>query len=324
MTDSRTTGKRWLDRTPDDHDRTGRSDRLERRRHVIAVCVAAATLFITACGWTPSPSSAVVVVLAAVAAGMPHGALDIVMGRRATRPAAFYVTYLAVAISAAVIWVVAPVLGLFAFFAASWFHFARGDAAHHRRLGRASGLSGISTAGCAIGLPLALHSAIVAPLLRDLLRGAAEPTAGLVSDLGWMIAYPSLVAGFVAVAAAITNHDVATTVEIAVIALLAGSVHPLLSFALYFSLWHSPRHLISLDIDRSTWVRTFGAAAAMVAAGAVAWHWTQPSAGTETRLIFIGLAAVTWPHLAVTEMVRRPTSAHLAGRATSLAVPDIA
>lgn len=303
---------------------TGRSDRRERRRHVIAVCVAAPTLLITACGWTPTTTTALAVVFVAVAIGMPHGALDIVVGRRAARVAAFYETYLAIAISAVLIWMVAPVVGLFAFFAASWFHFARGDAAHHRRLGSASTLLGISTAGCAIGLPLALHSAIVAPVLRVLLLGAAGPTAGQVADLGWMIAYPSLVTGAVAVVAAIQSHHYAAIVEITIIALLAGAVHPLVSFALYFSLWHSPRHLIALDIERTTWVRTFGGSAAMLLVGAAAWRWTEPSAEIATRVVFIGMAAVTWPHLAVTEVLQRRTIAHLSGRATSVAVPDIA
>ena len=161
-------------------------------------------------------------------------------------------------------------------------------------------------------------------LVLDLTQVIAGPTAGQVSDLGWMIAYPSLVTGAVAVVAAIQSHHYVAIVEITIIALLAGAVHPLVSFALYFSLWHSPRHLIALDIERTTWVRTFGGSAAMLLVGAEAWRWTEPSAETATRVVFIGMAAVTWPHLAVTEVLQRRPIAHLSGRATSVAVPDIA
>ena len=300
----------WVSRFTDvaDERSAGRRDRLERRRHVVAVLLATAALLATARGWTPSSASALTIVFAAVALGMPHGALDVVVGRRMVRASVFFELYLTVAVITAVIWIVAPVVGLSAFFVASWFHFARGDAAHRRGLGGAAALSGMSTAGCAIGLPLALHSALVTPVLSDLLLGTAAPTAAQVAAVGWMIACPSLVTGVVAGLAAIQSRQYAALVEITVIALLAGSVHPLVSFALYFSLWHSPRHLISLDVDRTTWTRTFGATAAMLLLGAAAWRWTQPSAETATRAVFIGLAALTWPHLGVTEMFRRRLS----------------
>ncbi len=301
----------WVSRNTSVIDRRSatRRDRLEARRHIVAVGLATAALLATALGWTPSSATALTIVFAAVALGMPHGALDIVIGRRLTRASVFFELYLAVAVVMAVIWIAAPAVGLFAFLAASWFHFARGDAAHRGGLGGSAALSGMATAGCAIGLPLALHSAVVTPVLADLLMGTAAPTAAQVAAVGWMIAYPSLVAGIVAGLAAMQAREYAALVEIIVIALLAGAVHPLVSFALYFSLWHSPRHMIALDIDRTTWARSLGTSTALLVVGAAAWRQTGPSAATATRVVFIGLAALTWPHLGVTEMFRRRPSA---------------
>lgn len=287
---------------------TSRRHRLERHRHVIALCVAAIAVAATLAGWTPSPTTALTVVIVAIGIGLPHGALDIVIGPRMARPTTFFGMYLAVAATSVLIWLLAPVLGLVTFFAASWFHFARGDAAHHRHLGGAGPLLGMSTAGCAIGLPLALHSRIVAPVLSDLLMGAASPTAEQVATLGRMIACPSIVAGIVAGLAALQMRRYATAVELLTIAVLSGVVHPLISFALYFALWHSPRHLITLDIDTRTWARTAAATAATLIIGTVAWRVAEPSPATTARVVFIGLAALTGPHLVVTERLRSAVS----------------
>lgn len=231
------------------HD-SGRRRRLERRRHVAAITVAAATLGATVAGWAPSPTAAVVIVLVAVAVGLPHGALDVVIGPSMTKPIVFLGSYLGVASATVLLWIGFPLLGFGLFFSASWYHFARGDADHHRELGRAGGLSGISTAGCAIGLPLALHSTTVAPVLSNILLGTATLSSDQVTVIGVIIAAPSIICGVLAGIAAIRARRFAAVTELTAIAALAAVVHPLVSFALYFSLWHSPRHLIALDVDR--------------------------------------------------------------------------
>jgi Brp/Blh family beta-carotene 15,15'-monooxygenase len=285
------------------HD-SRRRQRLERQRHVVAISVAAAILAATLAGWTPSLSAAVVIVVIAVSIGMPHGALDIVIGPRMAKPSVFFVAYLALGAAIVLIWLVAPLASVAMFFLASWFHFARGDADHHRQLGSAGALLGISTAGCAIGLPLALHSEIVAPVLSDLLLGTATLSSEQVAVIGSFIAYPSIVAGVVAVIAAVQTRHFAAVIELTAIALLAATVYPLISFALYFSLWHSPRHLIALDIDKRALKPTLAATAATLLLAALIWRFVEPSMSVATQVIFIGLAALTGPHLVVTELLK--------------------
>jgi len=284
-----------------------RSHRLEQQRHAIAVCVAVATLTATFGGWTPSSAAAWTISIVAIAVGLPHGALDIVIGPRFAKLQLFYRLYLAAAIGIVLVWLTAPTFGLVAFFTASWYHFARGDAVHHRDLARAGDLLGVSTAGCAIGLPLVLHAGIVTPVLSDLMLGRAAITSGQVALFGSIIVAPSLVAGLVAALAALRIRGYSAVVEIATVALVAATVHPLVSFGIYFALWHAPRHLITLDIDRHAWWRAVWATVGTLLAGALVWRLIEPAAPAATRVVFIGLAALTGPHLALTELVRYRT-----------------
>jgi beta-carotene 15,15'-dioxygenase len=285
--------------------------RLERTRHDVAVCVAFAALLLTLTGWTPGSNAAMAVVFIAVVIGMPHGALDIVIGPRMLRPASFFGMYLALAATTVLVWLVAPLLSLVVFVGASWFHFARGDADHHRQLGAVSTLVGIATSGCALGLPLAMHSETVAPVVSDLLLGRVALTPDQLAAVGLMITYPSVVAAIVAACASIQIRRYVVVSELVSIALVAAFVHPLVSFALYFALWHSPRHLIALDINRQTVKPALLTTAATLIGGALIWRLMEPSIAAATQVIFIGLAALTSPHLVVTEMYRHRTHAPL-------------
>ncbi len=299
---------------------SARRARWESNRHVIAVSVAAIAIPGTLVGWAPSPTSAVAIVVAAVVIGLPHGALDVAIGPRMANPIAFFGAYLLLAATTVAVWLLVPLLGFVMFFLASWFHFARGDADHHRQLGSAGMLLGISTAGCAIGLPLALHSATVVPVLSDLLGTSVKLSAEQAAAIGATIAYPSIVCGLVAGIAALQIRRFDAVVELTVIALLAVVVHPLVSFALYFSLWHSPRHLISLDVDRRAVLPTVAATAATLASAALVWRFVEPSTQVATQVIFIGLAGLTAPHLVVTELLRSRTGEGAGGSISGMEI----
>ena len=245
------------------------------------------------------------------------------IGPRLVKPTLFYGLYGAAALGIVLAWLVMPVLGVAAFFTSSWYHFARGDGAHHRDLARAGDLLGVSTAGCAIGLPLVLHAGIVTPVLSDLMLGTAALTSAQVALFGVIIAAPSLVAGLVAGLAAVRIRRYSAVVELTTIALVAAVVHPLVSFAIYFALWHAPRHLLTLEIDRHALFRAVWATIGTLLAGTLVWRLAEPEAPAAARVIFIGLAALTGPHLALTELLRsRPTPVVVSAgpeRATSVA-----
>ncbi len=289
---------------------TSPRQRLEQYRHGVAVFVAVATLAATIGGWTPNAAAAWTIAIVAIVVGVPHGALDVEIGPRLTKPTWFFGMYLAGACCIVLAWLAAPEIGVVAFFISSWYHFARGDSVHHRDLACVGDLLGVSTAGCAIGLPLALHAGIVTPLLSSLLFGTAALTIDRVALFGWIIAAPSLVAGLVAGFAAFRARQCSAVVELATIALVAAAVHPLVSFAMYFALWHAPRHLITLDIDRHAWWRALWATVATMLAGVGAWWFVEPAAPA-ARVVFIGLAAFTGPHLVLTELLRSQPASRL-------------
>lgn len=96
---------------------------------------------------------------------------------------------------------------------------------------------------------------------------------------------------------------------------------PLLSFAVYFALWHSPRHLLASGVDRRSMAPTVVATIATLGLGVGAWVLMEPATATAIRVVFIGLAALTVPHLAVTAVARRrhlTLSAPMPGRAVSV------
>lgn len=279
-------------------------NRLGHQLHVVGVFVALAASTAALSGWSPSPAAVFGIATIAITVGLPHGALDIALGPRVIRPAVFLVAYVVAASSVVLAWLAMPALGVVAFYTSSWYHFARGDSVHHRDLGRAGALMGVSTAGCAIGLPLVLQAGIVTPLLSELMLGTARLTNAQVTLFGSVIAAPSLVAGCVAGFVALRRHRCSAAVEVGSIALMAAVVHPLVSISIYFALWHSPRHLTTLDIDRRAWTYAIWTTVGSMLAGICAWRLIEPAAPTAVRVAFIGLAALTVPHVVTTEMLR--------------------
>lgn len=285
-------------------DRRTPIERLETIRRRMALAGGSLAVVATLAGWRPSGTAALVIGIAAVAVGMPHGALDVVVGPRAMPQRGFFAIYGALALATVMVWLVLPMASLLVFLAASWFHFGSGDAVQHRVLGDARTLLGLATAGCAIGLPLVAHTETVTPLLSDLLLARGTLQTDDVRMFGLAIVVPTVAAGLVAVAAAMRARQVDAVAELIAIAVTGAVVHPLVSFAIYFVLWHAPRHVMSLDIDAAAWKPTIVATLGTLWLGGFLWLAVEPSAVQATRVVFIGLAALTVPHLLVTEAER--------------------
>ena len=88
--------------------------RLEQQRHAVAVSVAVATLTATVGGWRPSAAAAWTIAMIAIVVGVPHGALDIEIGPRLTKPTWFFGMYLASALCIVLAWLAAPEIGVVA------------------------------------------------------------------------------------------------------------------------------------------------------------------------------------------------------------------
>jgi len=240
--------------------------------------------------------------------GVPHGGLDTVFARqlhglRGLRDWSLFVALYSLLAAAVVgVWLIAPTVFLLGFLLISAVHFSGDPQAGSHRVSRA--LYG----GAVIVLPAGLHGAEVGELF-GLLAGTGA--AGLVTPVLEALALPWLAALAMA-AVAEAGRSPRTSLEFLAVGALMFLAPPLTAFAVFFCGMHSARHIL----------RTFDWAArqgrwpmmasgllptlAVMVGGAAIWWWRDdvPFDAQVVQLVFVGLAALTVPHMALVERVR--------------------
>ncbi len=241
--------------------------------------------------------------------GLPHGALDLPIAQalwpfRGWRgKARFSILYLSIAGLVVLVWVLLPSLSLFAFLIYSAFHFS-GDWPNGPFALRWSG--GAAT----IGAPALFHPDDVAHVFQYL---APEPAAYLATSC---LAITGGIALAMSIGMLILQPVTRTraAVEQAAIWFAAGFLAPLVYFIVYFCALHSVRHTVvtieSLK-DRKSALLTSGLLSAVTAFAAVSSILLLDSfnAGSTvesvSQTIFIGLAALTIPHMLLVDRFQR-------------------
>ena len=270
-----------------------------------------AWLSLVVCWWLPRPDAqAQLAVLSPVILllGVPHGALDIVFVRQLAglRSAAgwglFTMAYAAAAVTVVVLWWFAPGFFLAAFLLVSALHFS-GDPE-----GQTPAWFRMLYGGAVIFCPLTLHAAEVAQLFGYL---AGMPAAqAIVAALQWA-AWPWVAAiGIAAIAGA--KQDLARSIELVSVTALLTFAPPLIGFTLFFCGMHSARHVLrTRDYSSAGTLRHLLRIAAwpmlVTVAGVVIAWWLSDGKPLDMRLaqlLFVGLAALTVPHMIVVERVR--------------------
>ena len=241
--------------------------------------------------------------------GVPHGAFDVVFARKLFGVAdvkgwaLFSLFYIGLSALVVGLWYVAPSLFLCAFLAFAALHFGADPAAGASKLAR--GLYG----GAVIVLPALWQGAELQRLL-GLVAGPAS--AALVAPVLSQLAPVWLGATVLACALQARTARLAA-LEFAALAALAVTAPPLLTFTVYFCAMHSPRHILrTLASLRGAEARNALALAiwptAVVLAAAALTGWLASGIPIETRvmqLVFVGLAALTLPHMVLLERLRR-------------------
>lgn len=251
----------------------------------------------------------IVVALLVLLAGVPHGALDALLVRRLYRVdgsgawSVFVVAYLLLAAAVVALWIVLPVVFLGAFLLASAFHFS-GDP----RPGTTP-VARLLYAGAIIVLPFVLHATETNALFSAL---AGSTAARLISSmLGWL-ALPWLAAVCVAALHAAITRQWWSALELTALALLGALAPPLVAFAVFFCTMHGARHIMrSIAATPGHSFRSVSRAMAAPMAGvfalaAVGWVLLD-GVTVDVRLVqllFVGLAALTVPHMALVERLR--------------------
>jgi hypothetical protein len=272
--------------------------------------------------------------------GVPHGALDPLVGRALLEPRlgrrwwpAFHGAYLGGAGAVLAGWALAPATTLGAFLAASAVHFGLGDVERGRSSRAAYAAEVLVRGALPIVGPAAAFPQDVARLFGWLVpadaRGRARALAGGARRRrpagaragrrgGDRRAARRRRAGGAPVDEAARARHLAVAAEVASLARLVAAAPPLVAFLVYFCGWHSTRHTLDLAarLDPHRPARALagfarlgaGATAVTLVGAAAAWRALRPAAGdvpAAVRTLFVGLSALTFPHMALTALAAR-------------------
>ena len=251
--------------------------------------------------------------------GMPHGALDVAFARKLFGVvgllgwALFSLLYVGLAAVVVGFWFVAPTAFLWVFLVGSALHFGGDLAEGTSRFARTC------YGGAVIVLPALWHG----PELQRLLGLVAGPaSAAHAAPVLSQLAAPWLCATALS-CLVLAKRSRMAALELLALAALSVTAPPLLAFTVYFCAMHSPRHILRTlgslahsevrnALMMALWptlaVLAVLAVLAMLAlAGALAGARSTPE--WVTQIVFVGLAALTLPHMLLLERARRADQA---------------
>ena len=251
--------------------------------------------------------ASVVAVLFVVVIGLPHGAFDgaianhLGAGRSFAATAKFIASYCAAAGLVIAIWIMFPAVTLALFLIISMIHFGRGDASAK------SGPIFMTQVLLHGGLPIFgiiyLQQSSVIPLFDALTNGASD-LAILISKI--IVPVLGLMAGLYGLMAFRDASLRARFAEFILLAMVIAILPPLVSFALYFCIIHTGRHmrriwhvLASTISPKGLYRQAAGFTLASWLVGGAAFLWLENGDldGALLQVVFIGLAALTVPHM---------------------------
>lgn len=273
--------------------------------HVPAWPVLLAGLALTLSTVLPPGTQYVCALLAILALGVPHGALDGEVARAVLRPRfgwswfpVFALPYLGLSALVLLAWHLAPVPTLMAFLAVSVWHFGTED------VEASSYLEAIVRGGLPIAVPTLLHPAATTAVFATV-AGALlpQPPEWLwAASLAWL-----------ALAIAWTVHAAlrGRIWPLAVPGLLVGmfaALPPLTAFAIYFVAVHAPAHTEALIRNPARAPRVHDGRSAILLAlpitaltlliGAALWPFYDGTVPDRLLAVTLqGLAALTLPHM---------------------------
>lgn len=250
----------------------------------------------------------VVIVLLIFFLGVPHGALDTIFARRMYQIRSvrewmiFSLAYVLLAAGVVGLWWLLPNVFLMGFLLVSAFHFSGDPASGTRSLLR------FWYGGAVIALPALIHEREVAALFGYLVPGDFATRSA--AFLHWA-ALPWLIGLCISVLWDL-RRNLMTSVEVISLALLASVATPLIGFTVFFCAMHSPRHTIRTQkfAGEANFLWLLKQAIAPMSASALIAFALWPRVSTVSfdaalvQFVFVGLAALTIPHMWLIERFR--------------------
>ena len=242
-----------------------------------------------------------------VVVGLPHGAFDAAVARCLGYDSnwrglgLFLMLYITLVILVVAVWLWQPDITLMGFLIISAWHFGYGDATASHRLARivqAAAHGGLVVFGISL-----FHSDQVLPIFAVLTNGDFSLVSKL-SQLYSIIVMPLAALYFVL---AIWHADMRPRlVELALLCLFFNLTPPLVGFAFYFCVIHTGRHMLHIwrRVRANTQLKSLIQQATFFtslswAIGATIFCYLDNGNFDHglLRVIFIGLAALTVPHM---------------------------
>jgi Brp/Blh family beta-carotene 15,15'-monooxygenase len=244
--------------------------------------------------------------------GVPHGGLDGAVARRIGWPTGFFpwlgfhLVYMALAASVAVLWWLFPLPSLGVFLLISALHFGASDIVDKGK----------------DWLPWFAHGGLVCIAIPNLQPLLVEPIFAILVGIDnarlLMLGISYL---FIPWLLCLTGYCIYAYFKpqyrkplshLIILICLASILPPLISFSLYFCLWHSRGHMRRLwlslaqpERNHSLFEAAIYTGMAWISAGII-FYYLQGSAATSlVQLTFIGLAALTLPHMLLVDYADR-------------------
>jgi len=285
---------------------------MERTEHWFGQAFVAATalLAVAAAFGARLNSSTTLIVLAVgvVLLGLPHGALDPLVARKAFATyerystLVFYVLYFLAVCLYVLLWMRLPTLGLSGFLVISAYHFGSDW------YPRGTVLTRLGYGLTVVTLPAVLHGRAEAQIFG--LLGMVH--AQMLADISRVVAPVAVTVGGVGAVLQFTQRR-KDLVEFLAIVAGALMLEPLVFFTCYFSLLHSPRHLLETAENlglvnfQSIALKSFPILIATLVLGGL-FYLNLPGSSMSGRIVmtvFIGLAALTVPHMLLETIASR-------------------
>lgn len=261
---------------------------------VVSVVVAGVVL--------PTNVSPSLLLALAVVAGLPHGAADFNEGRRAFRSFGAYwwrpflLGYLGLVGCVLAAWWLCPAITLVAFLALSIIHFGTQDQHADR-----SWMSVLALGGAPIVVPAVFHRTDVEHLFAVLAGGDANAiTAAIAGPLA--MAWLAAVALTMIEAWKAAERSWSKVGELLLTTMLFAFASPLVAFAFYFALIHTPRALIAQQIAAggSPSLKRMLLMTALACGLGASIFFARPALTLDANVVrtaFMLLAALTVPHM---------------------------
>lgn len=250
--------------------------------------------------------SATALLAMAVVAGLPHGATDLDAADRRFRSmgrawwAPFLLGYLFLVTVTLALWAALPIVMLTVFLLLSIVHFGKQDGAGPA--GRPAWAAVLAHGGAPIVVPAIAHPAEVVRLFATMVADRADVVQALVAGpvaAAWMIAAGVTMLRGIRQGQAALPH----LADLALVCALFVAAPPLVAFALYFALLHTPRAFAAqaAAADPMSPQRMVVLTLLACVLGAGIYWYASPLALDENvvRSCFVLLSALTVPHMAL-------------------------